>query len=460
MSTRYNTGNPIESADVRDMSDNAKNFDEFSNSSSDTFTDRLGVHRKTIDGAIRSVGIPIIGNFTTGCTVTDSNQGVQEVGGSVYRWKGSLPKLVPPSSTPSGTGGVSPAGDWVDVGDASLRYDLSQSSGASIVLTSTGKNVDDAIYDSGVFRGNDLVNYVVSGCAVRRDTLISPDWQLVSDTAHIPINTSGVTGGVDVNIKYSGSKIGSLVAGPDERFAADGVLVGASVSANNANISLGAPCSFYINFDNENSITFDGKFFDASRFSISVSATGLITITHPQRRLMQLPICQHTSGGSSFESLVPHYVSTSSPGLTSLYLIGEAEGLISFNGTSWVCSSSWDNASITASYNGSNGELSVSHPQLIGSPSCKVNSWWNGIAINSYLKSASATGFVVVLRLASDNSIPAQSSALGVYFGRGVSAIRKVPSGRLHSFLGSVQVNCNHVDYENGNFWFMAAMQE
>lgn len=133
MSTRYNTGNPIESTDVRDMSDNAKNFDEFSNSSANTFADRFGVNRKTIDGAIRSVGIPIIGNFTTGCTVTDSNQGVQEVGGSVYRWKGALPKLVPPSSTPSGTGGISPSGDWVDVGDASLRGDLSSPSGAGLV---------------------------------------------------------------------------------------------------------------------------------------------------------------------------------------------------------------------------------------------------------------------------------------------------------------------------------------
>lgn len=155
MSTRYNTGNPIESTDVRDMSDNAKNFDEFSNSSANTFTDRFGVNRKTIDGAIRSIGIPIIGNFTTGCTVTDSNQGVQEVGGSVYRWKGSLPKLVPPSSTPSGTGGISPSGDWVDVGDASaysrVLDDLAGPSGVELVggaakqedLAETNSNASD-----------------------------------------------------------------------------------------------------------------------------------------------------------------------------------------------------------------------------------------------------------------------------------------------------------------------------
>ena len=133
MSTRYNTGNPIESTDVRDMSDNAQNLDLFSLSSDDTFQDRLGVSRKTLSGATKDIGIPIIGNFTTGCTVTNVNQGVQELGGSVYRWKGELPKIVPPSSTPSGTGGISPTGDWVDVGDASLRFDLAEPNGVTLV---------------------------------------------------------------------------------------------------------------------------------------------------------------------------------------------------------------------------------------------------------------------------------------------------------------------------------------
>ena len=141
MSTRYNTGNPIESTDVRDMSDNAQNLDLFSLSGDDAFQDRLGNSRKTLTGAVKEIGIPIIGDFTTGCTVTTVNQGVQEIGGSVYRWKGALPKLVPPSSTPSGTGGISPSGDWVDVGDAStytrIKNDLANN-GAAIVGYGSG----------------------------------------------------------------------------------------------------------------------------------------------------------------------------------------------------------------------------------------------------------------------------------------------------------------------------------
>ena len=84
MSIRYNTGNPIESADVRDMSDNAQNLDLFSLSEFDYFPDRLGVNRKTLSKAIRDVGIQRIGDFTTGCTVAERNQGVLDVGGSVY----------------------------------------------------------------------------------------------------------------------------------------------------------------------------------------------------------------------------------------------------------------------------------------------------------------------------------------------------------------------------------------
>ena len=188
MSTRYNTGNPIESTDVRDMSDNAKNFDEFSNSGSDTFTDRFGVNRKTIDGAIRSVGIPIVGNFTTGCTVTDSNQGVQEVGGSVYRWSGAMPKLVPPSSTPSGTGGISPSGDWVDVGDASLRGDLANTSSSVSIAGVTAERVADAA--NGEFGPIKLQQGVGSNLLIRDVTVGNATRMHIEPNGRIPTGTT------------------------------------------------------------------------------------------------------------------------------------------------------------------------------------------------------------------------------------------------------------------------------
>lgn len=47
MST-YNTGNPVPSIDPRDLDDNAKILDQFANSTFDTYSDRLGVQRRTL----------------------------------------------------------------------------------------------------------------------------------------------------------------------------------------------------------------------------------------------------------------------------------------------------------------------------------------------------------------------------------------------------------------------------
>lgn len=48
--TRFNTGNPVPSADPRDRSDNSQAFDEAVNSEGTTFNDRLGKSRLTIKG--------------------------------------------------------------------------------------------------------------------------------------------------------------------------------------------------------------------------------------------------------------------------------------------------------------------------------------------------------------------------------------------------------------------------
>ena len=136
----YGTGNPVlpnGSIDVRDGIDNLQSLDILMNAPEDTYNQRGGEIVQTVAGAIRSIGIPIIGNFTDGCTVTKSSEGVQVIGGSVYRWSGSLPKMVPPNSSPGTTGGISPSGDWVDVGDASVYNrvfsDLGGSDGTQLV---------------------------------------------------------------------------------------------------------------------------------------------------------------------------------------------------------------------------------------------------------------------------------------------------------------------------------------
>ena len=43
--SRFRTGNPLDSDDLRDLSDNAKNFDQAINGEAETFVDRKGKTR-------------------------------------------------------------------------------------------------------------------------------------------------------------------------------------------------------------------------------------------------------------------------------------------------------------------------------------------------------------------------------------------------------------------------------
>lgn len=55
--SRFNTGNPIDSADPRDRSDNTKNLDQALNNQNDTWTDRFGFERPTVAAAIDPTGL-------------------------------------------------------------------------------------------------------------------------------------------------------------------------------------------------------------------------------------------------------------------------------------------------------------------------------------------------------------------------------------------------------------------
>ncbi|QFG15374.1 endo-N-acetylneuraminidase domain protein [Aeromonas phage 4_L372X] len=122
------------------MSDNAKNFDEYSNSMSPTFQDRLGETRRTIAGidsdassaiatAIYSTGFkPGNGDFSTGFTVHSTDRGVCWLNpapagdNNWYSWVGTIPsggKIVPPNSTPATSGGF--VNGWVPRTDETLR---------------------------------------------------------------------------------------------------------------------------------------------------------------------------------------------------------------------------------------------------------------------------------------------------------------------------------------------------
>jgi len=140
----YNTGNPIGSTDARDLADNAVNFDSAVNSLAGTWIDRLGVTRQTYEGVTQGLMFFNVGDFATGYTLTNSRQTLT-YSGHEYGWTGSFPKVIPPSSTPAGTGGIG-AGAWVDRSDVTLRSDLN-------VVVKVFESVADVKVDASLIVG-------------------------------------------------------------------------------------------------------------------------------------------------------------------------------------------------------------------------------------------------------------------------------------------------------------------
>lgn len=340
-----------------------------------------------------------------------------------------------------------------------LREDLKSSAGAGEVGTTSGKTVQQELTSGGIVRG-DVGNFVMAGCAVRKDLSIGPDWAPVSDSAHIPINVTAVTGGVDIKVEYKGNKIGSFVAGPDESFARDGTLVGASVAANFANVSIGTPCSFAVDLET-GVFEFDTKYFDNERFGLSIGGSGNVTLTHPGIRTMRDPIIRYVATGSTQKHLDVHFQQRQTAGVTSCFLVGDVEGTISYNGSNWVLGSCdhWDTSDLEFIWDSGRGELTVKHPLLNGSPELNLTQMYNGTPLSIAGGANAGNSFKVYFHKL-DGTPAGESPGLGIYFSRGRSVIRKQPKGKLLVHLGHVQVNCNHVNYPGGNFWFHALMHD
>ncbi|HHC2645190.1 TPA: hypothetical protein ACN68N_004768, partial [Klebsiella pneumoniae] len=141
----YKTKNPLGSAAVKDLYDNAENVDKFVNDrTKEELEDRLGVLRKTWHGmemifsrfidyitgrgerAVAAIGWQELGNWAVGLAV-DNRQQIVYYNGSWYKYLGELEHVITGDS-PENDGGVwsaeNPTGKWSNIGDAALRSNL------------------------------------------------------------------------------------------------------------------------------------------------------------------------------------------------------------------------------------------------------------------------------------------------------------------------------------------------
>lgn len=179
MSTRYNTQNPIGSDDVRDMSDNAKNLDEFLNSQSPSFTDRFGTSRETVASVVSqaedNIGYAIemsgfkpgLGDFSTGFTVQPGQRNIAWYNpepsgdGNWYSYLGVIPSpggySVPPGTDPA-TGSL-----WKPVTDVMLRREITSNDvGILSGKMWAGSSVSIACYGDSTTDGNNTTSWVAN----------------------------------------------------------------------------------------------------------------------------------------------------------------------------------------------------------------------------------------------------------------------------------------------------------
>lgn len=199
------TNLPVPSESPRDLKFNAGKFDEFVTSESHVYVDRFGDEHRTIAGinysanqAMLNYGYITKKSFEIGATLDTPNTVLQlESDGEFYRWDGdwSQPKVVPPGSTPDTTGGIGP-GKWVGVGDASLRKELAEVSGADIVNTSNGDSVQDSIFEAKTTE-YDTASYFGGQLAIFKNDMADPLTQqvnltLVGDSITWGMQASGI----------------------------------------------------------------------------------------------------------------------------------------------------------------------------------------------------------------------------------------------------------------------------
>lgn len=134
------TQNPVPSADIRDHVFAGSKLDEFVTSLAIQYIDRFGKAHYTVEGLkklvlqqIYNLGFNPVGTFQDGATLVSAGDIIQdETTGAWYRWDDltTLPKTVPPGSTPDSSGGTG-VGKWlaVDVSDV-LRRELALPTGA------------------------------------------------------------------------------------------------------------------------------------------------------------------------------------------------------------------------------------------------------------------------------------------------------------------------------------------
>lgn len=213
------TNLPVPSESPRDLKFNAGKIDEFVTSLALQYLDRFGNAHYTIEGLkqlvlnqIYNLGWNPIGTFQGGAVIIAAGDVIQDETNDVwYRWDdlATIPKTVPPGSTPDSTGGIG-AGKWiaVDISDV-LRKELDN--GQYRTPYTAIKYVSGVVMDTTTDNRNVIFAhvgkiYIPEGTTIRCNFLPDDDVRkFVGEGTIISRTTWGTDQAFDVNKSCNGS---------------------------------------------------------------------------------------------------------------------------------------------------------------------------------------------------------------------------------------------------------------
>jgi hypothetical protein len=313
---------------------------------------------------------------------------------------------------------------------------------------------------NGFISGNPGAPGFLCAAVMRRDTALSPDWAAIENSSHVPVNFSGVSltnGGADLQVSHEVGAVGSALAVTDETFALDGVTLGCSGGGGTTNISIGVPCNYVVDLDNQ-TVEVNQRYLSPGRFSVSVATTGEVTLGHPPSKSNFLPVISHTTKGLSLEPLRPHYVRGGLGVATKLFLAASAKGLITApGGVFTITKTPWVPADVSFSWDQPTQTLTVTHPTTFGNDAVSSISYTDTTAVNVSVFAVTPTSFSIRFRRIDDGVVtPGAMTAFS--FQRG-ETVMKIPTGKLLVDLGRVQALASQVDSSSGNVWFLTLQQ-
>jgi hypothetical protein len=280
-------------------------------------------------------------------------------------------------------------------------------------------------------------------------------WFYIDDTGHNRVNMSTVVvqnGSIRVEHTSLAKKVGSLIAAPDETFAKEGMICGASVGNTFSLIDLYFPLNVQVKGDG----TFVTKNYFNSSLGLTFSADkSSFTLTHPSCDALDTPhiICP-VSAGSSGEFAVSH-----SDTQVTVERRGDLAGYIYYDTATSTWKYAGDNVNdLTFSF--SAGVLTVTHSAVIGNLYGIILTERDG-GYKPKVVSPLTSSFQIKFFDGAGTLITTPDANCKSYFAR-VGAKYKMPMKTTERVLvkrGHCKADAQYVSNASANVWIYGAMQ-